>query len=176
MKRCKKLNELPTVATDWKQTTWCPDCEHYHGGCCDDPKRTTASGPCAFDGRELPIREVEIEVDGNMSTNCPPAPLSTNTETNTWRMDLEEEIRLKILERTWGRIQLRKIEANGNTIVISGRAPCYYLKQLAIQAALGAVDPDEPRKVEVNLDVEGYQGGPEIPLDASPEPFTTHEE
>jgi hypothetical protein len=48
---CNKLHELPPVCTDWQQTTWCPDCEHYDCGRCDNPIRRDGSAACPFDSK-----------------------------------------------------------------------------------------------------------------------------
>jgi hypothetical protein len=83
-----------------------------------------------------------------ITSSDPGLPLGT-----TWRLDLEDEIRLRILEKTWGRVQMAKIEAAGNRIVITGRAPSYYLKQLAIQAALDVLGARGRGEVEMDLKV-----------------------
>jgi hypothetical protein len=155
MKPCKKLKELPTVVTEWQQTTWCPDCDYYHAGQCDDPKRPMSSAPCEFDGSELPLRELGIEVHDEMSQDRVQSAFCLDAESKVCASDLEADVRQKILERTWGRIHALKVEADSNRIVISGCAPCYYVKQLAIHAALDAIGPDERRRVELHLEVEG---------------------
>src|SRR5262249_39654546 len=130
MNRCKKLHELPTVVTEWQHTAWYPDCEHYYLGGCDDPSRMTSGASCAFDGAELPHREMGIDLKGGMYKYCPQAALSPDVNCNTRLSELEEEIKIKILQKTRGRIQKVKVEAHDSAIMISGRAPCYYVKQL----------------------------------------------
>jgi hypothetical protein len=147
------------VGTEWQQTTWCPDCIYYHPGKCDDPKRATSSAPCAFDGSELPLREF-IEADGEMSQSCVQSDFRLDPESKACLLGIEEGIRHKIQEQTWGRIHALKVEADANRIVISGRASCYYVKQLAIQAALDVVGLNAARKVEMELEVEGSHGRP----------------
>ena len=53
---CKKLGELPPVVAEGQQALWCPDCEHYDGGMCDNPARTGPDGPCPLDCQALPLR------------------------------------------------------------------------------------------------------------------------
>jgi hypothetical protein len=153
MKRCKQLKELPTVVTEWQRTTWCPDCDYYHAGKCDDPKRATSRAPCAFDGSELSLRE--IAVGDEMSQRRVQSDFCLDTPGKACPLGLEEDVRQKILERTWGRIHALKVDADTNKIVISGHAPSYYVKQLAIHAALEVIGPDERRRVELHLEVEG---------------------
>jgi hypothetical protein len=78
-----------------------------------------------------------------------------DVENKAGPLGLEEDVRQKILERTWGRIHALKVEADSDRIVISGHTPCYYVKQLAIHAALDVIGPDERRRVEMDLEVEG---------------------
>jgi hypothetical protein len=43
-------------------------------------------------------------------------------------------------------------------VVIRGLAPCYYLKQLAIQAVLDVIGPDVESRVKVEIEVPGSSG------------------
>lgn len=56
--RCHKLHELSPVVTDGQQTAWCPDCDYYECGRCDNPTRNGCKANCPFDGKALPLREV----------------------------------------------------------------------------------------------------------------------
>jgi hypothetical protein len=56
--RCKKLDELPVV-NEWQQKCMCPSCGHYFQGKCENPQRHSEKDPCPFDGKELPVKEVE---------------------------------------------------------------------------------------------------------------------
>jgi hypothetical protein len=68
-------------------------------------------------------------------------------------MTLQQAIRDEIARRTGGRIQMLEIEVKGGLVVVRGRASCYYLKQLAIQAVLEVVGFDRPVSVELNVPV-----------------------
>jgi hypothetical protein len=55
---CKQLAKLPPVVNDWQQCQQ-PQCPHYcNGECCNSP-RQSASAPCPFDGKELPLVDAE---------------------------------------------------------------------------------------------------------------------
>lgn len=57
---CKKVSELPVVVNEWQgQDLMCPDCNHYYRGMCSNPTRDSATSPCPFDGKDLPLRKVE---------------------------------------------------------------------------------------------------------------------
>jgi hypothetical protein len=66
-------------------------------------------------------------------------------------MTVEQAIRDEIMRRTGGRIQLLEVEVRGERIVVRGRASCYHLKQLAIQAVLEVVDFACPISVELEV-------------------------
>jgi hypothetical protein len=72
-------------------------------------------------------------------------------------MTVEEAIRDEIARRTGARVQLHEVEVTDGLIVIRGRAPSYYLKQLAIQAALEVVGFARP--ISVELEVPAAEGG-----------------
>jgi hypothetical protein len=67
--RCKKLDELPPVVTDWQQETWCPDCDYYECGNCGNPVRCDSNAACPFDGKVLPVREVTDEASAEQPRN-----------------------------------------------------------------------------------------------------------
>ena len=56
--KCKQLDVLPVVS-EGQQTVLCPACSHYFEGTCKNPNRTTEDGPCPFDGKVLPVKEVK---------------------------------------------------------------------------------------------------------------------
>ena len=55
---CKQLNKLPPVVSDWQQCQQ-PRCSHYSAGECCNSGRHSASAPCPFDGKELPLVDAE---------------------------------------------------------------------------------------------------------------------
>jgi hypothetical protein len=66
--RCKKLQELPPVVTDWQLQAWCPDCDSYYCGRCANPTRRDGNAACPFDGKVLPLREVAVEAPSEPRT------------------------------------------------------------------------------------------------------------
>ena len=56
---CKQLDRLPPVVSEWQQSCKHPQCSHYCEGECCHPGRQSASSPCPFDGKELPLVEAE---------------------------------------------------------------------------------------------------------------------
>jgi hypothetical protein len=66
----------------------------------------------------------------------------------------EETIKERIVQRTGGRIQMLEVEVIGDKVVVRGRAPSYYLKQLALQGALDVIGFGSATKIEFNVEVE----------------------
>jgi hypothetical protein len=75
------------------------------------------------------------------------------------RAGLEQALERRIMERTWRRVCQLRVEVFGERIVIKGRAPCYYAKQLAIAAVLEGLDEaGAPAVVDVRIDVSPSPG------------------
>lgn len=55
---CKQLDKVPPVVSDWQQCQQ-PQCSHYCAGECWHKGRQSASAPCPFDGKELPLVDSE---------------------------------------------------------------------------------------------------------------------
>ena len=110
MKVCKKLHELPSVAIDWQQTTWCPDCDFYDLGACGNPERTGSDAPCPFDGKPLPLREVAGDPYRDRPQKTVDAASRTEPESPTVCAALEQAIKQQIARRTGGRIQMLEVE------------------------------------------------------------------
>jgi hypothetical protein len=151
---CKKLHELPSVATDWQQTTWHPNCEHYSCGTCGNPVRTDSDAACPFDEEPLPLREVAVDTKGDQRQKPLKIVLHDGRENQRLFTALEQAIRARIASRTGGRIQSLKVELMGNKVVIRGMAPCYHVKQLALQEVLEVIRSAHAAEVEVILLVE----------------------
>jgi hypothetical protein len=154
LKPCKKLQELPSVTTDWQQTTWCPNCEHYHCGTCGFPVRTGTNPACPFDGQPLPLREVEVGPKGDQPQKPPKAALRKREESQGPPRALDQAIQRRIASRTGGRIQSLEVELIGSQMVIRGRAPCYHVKQLALQEAVDVIRSADEAPLELILQME----------------------
>jgi hypothetical protein len=75
------------------------------------------------------------------------------------RQELEQAIERRIMARTWRRVRQLRVQVNGPHVVISGRTPCYYAKQLVIAAVLEALDEaGAPAAVKVRIDVSTSPG------------------
>ena len=130
MKLCKKLRELPLVITEWQGAVLCPDCPHYDGGACAIPTRTHADAPCPLDGQPLPLREVAVGPGKRVPEGCLEA--AAGTERGEPRCEATAQaIRDAVASRTGARVHVHEVEVTDGLVVIRGRAPCYYLKQLA---------------------------------------------
>ncbi len=71
---------------------------------------------------------------------------------NAWLNDPRSLERL-IRERTWGRVDRLAVDVNGEQVRVRGRTRSYYIKQLAIQACLEALDGPPPAGLEVDIEV-----------------------
>jgi hypothetical protein len=68
---------------------------------------------------------------------------------------LERAIERQIMQRTWGRIRALQVMVSNNLVVVRGRAPSYYVEQLALQAVLDLVESADAMRIELNIQVAG---------------------
>jgi hypothetical protein len=71
------------------------------------------------------------------------------------RGTLEQTIELRINQRTWGCLHQLRVEVRGDRVVLHGYTSRYYIKQLAIQAALEALASQNAFPIEVDILVGG---------------------
>jgi hypothetical protein len=143
MNLCKKVREMPPVVSEWQPTTWCPDCEYYDQGACEDPARPGSNAPCPFDGKVLPLREVPADPRPEQRQELLTGTLceepGSQPQPAIGPKSLEQAIKDGIEKRTGGRIQVLAVAVLANGIVVRGRALCYYLKQRALQGVLDVI-------------------------------------
>jgi hypothetical protein len=151
---CKKLKDVPSVMTEWQQTTWCPDCDYYNCGACANPTRISDGVPCPFDGESLPLVEVTVNSGNDQVRRLLPVVARTRSEEESPVTVLKQAIRARIVERTGGRIQLLDVEATNNGVIIRGRASRYYLKQLALEAVREVVGLNHEARVKLEVLVQ----------------------
>lgn len=69
--------------------------------------------------------------------------------------ELKEVVKLKVIDRTGGQIRAVEIELTDAELVVRGIAPSYYVKQLALHAALdvlhSACEPAVALRLEVDV-------------------------
>ena len=161
MKSCKKLQELPSVATDWQMRIWCPDCEHYDRGTCGNPPRSDDNTPCPFDGKAVPLREETVDLDNSKSVKLLDAAVRTEPQRLPGCSALEQTIKRQIVQRTGVRIQGLEVEVTDDRVVVHGCVLCYYLKQLALQGVLDVLGSNAAMGIELNVEVVGSFPMPE---------------
>src|SRR5262249_48301712 len=66
---------------------------------------------------------------------------------------MQQTITRRIRQQTNGRIQLLEVEVQGGTVIVRGRSPSYYIKQLALQGVLDVLAADGRMRVEHNIEV-----------------------
>jgi hypothetical protein len=66
---------------------------------------------------------------------------------------LERAIERQVMQRTWGRIQALEVKVSNNLVVVCGRAPSYYVEQLAVQGVLDVVEVAGGMRIELNIQV-----------------------
>jgi hypothetical protein len=71
---------------------------------------------------------------------------------------LEQVLDRRITQRTWGRLQFR-VWLGAGRVIIQGRSPTYYLKQLAL-AAVREVLPTAPVELQIRVVKTGALSGP----------------
>jgi hypothetical protein len=60
----------------------------------------------------------------------------------------------QIVQRTLGRVRDLHVETQDDRVIVRGFTPSYFMKQLAIQAALEVLDREQrPRELDMQLDV-----------------------
>ncbi len=64
---------------------------------------------------------------------------------------LERAIERRIIQRTWGRIRALEVEVVDNRVIIRGRAPSYYVEQLALQGVLDVIESAGAMRIELNI-------------------------
>jgi len=67
---------------------------------------------------------------------------------------LAELIRLMVTERTTGRMRDIQVYLRKGRICVRGVTSSYYVKQLAIQGVLGALEGSEPHAVDIDIRVD----------------------
>lgn len=155
MNTCKKLLALPAVSTEWQQTEWCPDCEYYYRGTCGS---LLGDAACPFDGKPLPLREVQGEADRARPLGPPGVAPANERHQPPAPESLEQILRRRIVKRTGGRVRALAVELTGRQVVIRGSAPCYHVKQLALEEVLDVLRSARDDEVELALRVEVCPG------------------
>jgi hypothetical protein len=74
-------------------------------------------------------------------------------------MGLTQNIASQIIQRTWGRVYGLEVELAGGRLVIHGRTSSYYVKQLALLAALESLGSAETTAVELDIRVGAGKSG-----------------
>jgi hypothetical protein len=68
---------------------------------------------------------------------------------------LERAIERRVMQRTWGRIRALEVKVRHDLVIVCGRAPSYYVEQLALQGVLDLVEPAEAMRIQLNVQVGG---------------------
>lgn len=63
---------------------------------------------------------------------------------------LEQAVRRRIVQRTWGRLRQLQVEVGSQRVVVRGSSPTYYLKQLALAAVQEAL-PATPVELDIRV-------------------------
>jgi hypothetical protein len=81
---------------------------------------------------------------------------------------MQQTITHLIRQRTHGRIQLLEVEVNGDTVIVRGRCPSYYIKQLALQGVLDVLTASGLFQFEHKIEVAECAAWGEAEKPASP--------
>jgi hypothetical protein len=66
---------------------------------------------------------------------------------------LERAIERQVMQRTSGRIQALEVKVSHNRVLVRGRAPSYYVEQLALQGVLDVIESAGAMRIELNIQV-----------------------
>lgn len=149
---CKRLSELPVVASEWQQVVWCPDCGHYASGKCSKPLSADGEHICSQDGKPLSLRVV-TDSDGD-SLDWENETGYVTPEIEPCFAATEQAIRERILQRTCRRIEALEVEVSECVVTILGHVACFHLKQLALQGVLDVVGAGGNYGIALNIRVE----------------------
>jgi hypothetical protein len=69
-------------------------------------------------------------------------------ERRTTAEALEQAVRRRIAQRTWGRLRQLEVEVDAQRVIVRGSSPTYYLKQLALAAVQEAL-PATPVELDI---------------------------
>ena len=81
---------------------------------------------------------------------------------------MQQTITRRIRQRTNGRIQLLDVEVKGDTVIVRGRSPSYYIKQLALQGVLDVLAANGLVQFEHKIEVADRPARCEAEKPASP--------
>jgi hypothetical protein len=70
---------------------------------------------------------------------------------------LERTIECQVRQRTWERIQGLEVRVSRSLVVVRGRAPSYYVEQLALQGVLDVIESAGPMRIELSIQVGSSQ-------------------
>lgn len=79
--------------------------------------------------------------------------LPKNDPTGTSSEELEKRIERQVVLATWGRIHNLQVQVTAAKIVVRGRTPSHYVKQLVLQAVFDVLGPAASIPVELNIQV-----------------------
>jgi hypothetical protein len=84
--------------------------------------------------------------------------MSTDQEGLPWARGVEQAveraIERRIVQRTGGRIKALEVKVSHNLVAVRGRAPSYYVEQLAVQGVLDVTEPASEIRIELNIEVD----------------------
>jgi len=66
---------------------------------------------------------------------------------------LERAIERQVRQRTCGRIQALEVEAIDDRVIVRGRAPSYFVEQLALSGVLDLIESAGAFRIELNVQV-----------------------
>ena len=66
---------------------------------------------------------------------------------------MQQTLTRRIRQRTNGRIQLLEVEVKGDTVIVRGRSPSYYIKQLALRGVLDVLAANGSMQFEHEIEV-----------------------
>jgi YHS domain-containing protein len=112
--KCKYEDTIPVLVSEWQQDVLCPACDHYFRGRCVYPNRRLPQAGCPFDGKELPLRRVQLADPGQPVANASPRTTSptpsqptqedhsmTSTDALVSRIDQEIEAEVGRQKEVW---------------------------------------------------------------------------
>jgi hypothetical protein len=66
---------------------------------------------------------------------------------------LQRAIERQIVQRTWGRLQALEVKVSHDLVIVRGRAPTFYVEQLALRGVLDVIASAGAMRIELNIHV-----------------------
>ena len=116
----------------------------------------TCRGPTARGARRTSHGQPQVPWELIMSADQEGGALSAGRQ-----QALDGPFERQVMQRTGGRIRALEVKVSHDLVIVRGRAPSYYVEQLALQGVLDLIESSGTMRIELNIQVASPRSGPE---------------